>query len=303
METFISIVGSICGSIAGTATENAVGPITQQLSYLFKHRTKFQNLRNKVQELKAARERVEQSVREAKMNGEVIFPDVETWLTVVNEKIFDQAATQLEEYEKKSKRRCFAGCCPDLKSRYQFINRVSYRPPVQAIDINRPVKDYASFESRTGAFNGVMAALKDDNVKKVGMYGMGGVGKTTLVKEVALQAKEKLSFTAVVFVAVTQTPNMLDIQNKIAEKLNLKLDKTDMDVRATRLRQRLKTKKKVLIILDDIWVTLNLEALGVPAADQHNGCKILMTSRSLDVLKSMDALQNLSIETLNEDEA
>ncbi|KAK8576203.1 hypothetical protein V6N13_090680 [Hibiscus sabdariffa] len=109
METFISIVGSICGSITGIATENAVGPITRQLSYLFKHRTKFQNLRNKVQELKAAGERVEQSVREAKMNGEVIFPDVETWLTVVNEKISDQAATQLEEDEEKFKRRCFAG--------------------------------------------------------------------------------------------------------------------------------------------------------------------------------------------------
>ncbi|KAK8494928.1 hypothetical protein V6N11_047925 [Hibiscus sabdariffa] len=324
METFISIVGSICGSITGIATENAVGPITRQLSYLFKHRTKFQNLRNKVQELKAAGERVEQSVREAKMNGEVIFPDVETWLTVVNEKISDQAATQLEEDEEKFKRRCFAGCCPDLKLRYQhskkaqteadtiaqllnekdqFINRVSYRPSVQAIGINRPVKDYASFESRTGAFNGVMAALKDDNVNKVGIYGMGGVGKTTLVKEIAIQAQEKLSFTAVVFVAVTQAPNMQDIQNKIAEKLNLKIDETDMDVRATRLRQRLKTEKKVFIILDDIWVTLNLEALGVPVADEHNECKILMTSRSLDVLKSMDAPQNLSIETLNEDEA
>ncbi|KAK8502347.1 hypothetical protein V6N12_046133 [Hibiscus sabdariffa] len=76
-----------------------------------------------------------------------------------------------------------------------------------------------------------------------------------------------------------------------------------MDVRATRLRQRLKTEKKILLILDDIWATLNLEALGIPAADEHKGCKILMTSRSLDVLKLMDTPQNLSIETLNEDEA
>ncbi|KAK8502346.1 hypothetical protein V6N12_046132 [Hibiscus sabdariffa] len=236
MDVLISVAGSICGSIAGIATENAVGPIARQLGYLFKHKTKFQNLRTKIQELKAAGERVEQSVREAEMNGEVIFPHVETWLTVVNEKVSNQAATQLEEDEKKSMKRCFAGCCPDLKSRYQhskkaqmkadtiarlldekdrFTNRISYRPSVQEIGINRPVKDYASFESRMGAFNGVIAALKDDNVNKVGVHGMGGVGKTTLVKEIAIQAKEKLFFTAVVFVAVTQTPNMLDIQNRL----------------------------------------------------------------------------------------
>ncbi|KAK8633853.1 hypothetical protein V6N13_014688 [Hibiscus sabdariffa] len=105
MEAPISIVGSICGSIAGIATESAVGPITRQLSYLFKHKTKFQNLRTKVQELKVAAQRVQQSVHQATMNGEEIFDDVEKWLTAVNEKISDQAAAQLEEDEEKSKRR------------------------------------------------------------------------------------------------------------------------------------------------------------------------------------------------------
>ncbi|KAK8633856.1 hypothetical protein V6N13_014691 [Hibiscus sabdariffa] len=105
MEAPISIVGSICGSIADIATENAVGPITRQLSYFFKHKTKFQNLRTKVQELKDAAQRVQQSVHQATMNGEKIFDDVEKWLTAVNEKISDQAAAQLEEDEEKSKRR------------------------------------------------------------------------------------------------------------------------------------------------------------------------------------------------------
>ncbi|KAK9017193.1 hypothetical protein V6N11_079675 [Hibiscus sabdariffa] len=280
MEAPISIVGSICGSIADIATENAVGPITRQLSYFFKHKTKFQNLRTKVQELKDAAQRVQQSVHQATMNGEKIFDDVEKWLTAVNEKISDQAAAQLEEDEEKSKRRCFAGCCPDLKSRDQhskkaqteaktigrllnekdqFINRVSYRPSVQAIIINRPVKEYVSFESRTGAFNGVMAALEDIMSTKLECSGW-------------------------------VTPNMLDIQSKIAEKLNLKFDETNVDVRAVRLHQRLRTEKKVLIILDDIWVTLNLEALGVPSADEHKGCKILMTSRTVAVAKRCGGL-------------
>ncbi|GMI65264.1 hypothetical protein HRI_000195700 [Hibiscus trionum] len=319
VSTVISIVGSICGSVAGKATEYAVDPIAQQFSYLFKHKSKFQNLRCKVGDLKDAGERVKQSVREADRNGEVIFPDVERWLAAVNEKISDEAATQLQEDEEKAMKRCFAGFCPDFKSRYQLSKkaqkeadaiaqllkekdrfvRVSYR----AIGIIRPVKEYEVFESRTGAFNGVMVALEDDSVNIIGVYGMGGVGKTTLVKEVARKAKQNQLFDEVVFVAVTQTPNLLSLQNEIAEKLGMKFEETSMDTRAARLRERLKKEKKVLIILDDIWVPLDLEALGVPAADEHRGCKTLMTSRRLDVLESMNSQQNLSIETLKEDEA
>ncbi|KAK8271594.1 hypothetical protein V6Z11_D11G270800 [Gossypium hirsutum] len=148
-----------------------------------------------------------------------------------------------------------------------------------------------------------MAALEDDNVNVIGVYGMGGVGKTTLVREAARQVKEKKLFDEVVFVAVTQTPNMVNIQDEIAEKLGLKIKERRVDVRAARLHDRLKKIINVLIILDDIWVTLDLEALGIPSIDDHKGCKILMTSRRQEVLKSMGSQKVLPIELLEEDEA
>ncbi|KAK8570807.1 hypothetical protein V6N13_103209 [Hibiscus sabdariffa] len=46
-------------------------PLAQQLSYLFGHKNKFQDLRSKVQDLKDARERVQQSVDSANREGEV----------------------------------------------------------------------------------------------------------------------------------------------------------------------------------------------------------------------------------------
>ncbi|KAE8698142.1 hypothetical protein F3Y22_tig00110602pilonHSYRG00230 [Hibiscus syriacus] len=163
------------------------------------------------------------------------------------------------------------------------FDRISYRPAIERIGIIRPVKEYEAFGSRTGAFNGVMATFEDCNASIIGVQGMGGVGKTTLVKEAARQAKEKQLFDEVVLVAITQTPNRVIIQNEIAEKIGLTITEKSVEVRAARLRERQKKEKKVIIILDDIWVTLDLEALGIPSGDEHKGCKILMTSRRYDL--------------------
>ncbi|XP_039034090.1 disease resistance protein At4g27190-like [Hibiscus syriacus] len=320
----MEVLFAIVGSLAAKAAEYTVDPTARQLGYLFKHKTKFLNLRTKVQDLEGARERVQQSIEAATRKGEVIFEDVQRWLTVADEKISEQAAKQLREDEEKATKRCFAGFCPDFKSRYQLSRKaekevnaiaqlltekdafkdVSYLPAVEVTDIIRPVKEYEAFGSRSFAFDGVMAALEDDTVSKIGVYGMGGVGKTTLVKEVARQAKVKLSFDEVIFVAVTQTPKTVDLQNEIAHQLGMKLDNNpSVDVQAARLCDRLKKAKKVLVILDDIWEEQEVDTLGIPSADQHRGCKILMTSRRLDVLKRMDSHPNIPIETLNEDEA
>ncbi|KAK8570829.1 hypothetical protein V6N13_103228 [Hibiscus sabdariffa] len=101
MDVFVSIVGSLVAK----AAEYIVDPTAQQLSYLFKPRSKFLNLRTKVQELKDARERVQQSVDSANRKGEVIFDDVQRWLTVVDEKISEEAATQLQDDEEKAMKR------------------------------------------------------------------------------------------------------------------------------------------------------------------------------------------------------
>ncbi|WRX16662.1 NB-ARC - like 10 [Theobroma cacao] len=70
------------------------------------------------------------------------------------------------------------------------------------------------------------------------------------------------------------------------------------------IAEKLKKEERIFIILDDIWARLDLEEVGIPFGDQHEGCKILLTSRNRDVLTNeMDAKKAFPIDDLEEIEA
>uniref|UniRef100_A0A2P2M5V7 Uncharacterized protein MANES_07G060500 n=1 Tax=Rhizophora mucronata TaxID=61149 RepID=A0A2P2M5V7_RHIMU len=149
-----------------------------------------------------------------------------------------------------------------------------------------------------------MDALKDPSFNMIGLYGMGGTGKTTLASEVERQARDAKLFDVVVMVTVSEKPQIRKIQGKIADVMGMKLEEETVDGRAYRLHQKLKGKEKILVILDNLWAAIELKAIGIPSGDEHKGCKILLTSRNLDVLTSgMGAQKFFKLEPLSEAEA
>ncbi|KAL4376551.1 hypothetical protein GQ457_02G040100 [Hibiscus cannabinus] len=124
MEAIISIVEAL----ASKAAEYTVEPAARQLGYLFKARSKFQNLRTKVRDLEEARQRLQQSVEAATRNGEVIFDDVQRWLTEVDGKISGQVATQMREDEEKATKRCLGGFAPILSPVTISVRKQTRRP-------------------------------------------------------------------------------------------------------------------------------------------------------------------------------
>ena len=137
----------------------------------------------------------------------------------------------------------------------------------------------------------------------IGVWGMGGVGKTTLMKQVAKQAEEdKLFHKVVMALNISQTPNIPEIQEKNARMLGLKF-KSKED-RAGCLRKMLKKEKKILVILDDIWEKLELGEIGIPYGDDHKECKVLLTSRECRALsKDMRTQKEFHLQHLSEDDA
>ncbi|KAL5823719.1 hypothetical protein ACOSQ4_021619 [Xanthoceras sorbifolium] len=311
-------------AVINVAADQAVRPlvdsIATQLGYIWNYKTNFDNLEKQVQELQGRRDMVQHAVEEAKRNGEEIERQVVNWLDSVN-KMIDEA-TEIVDANKQANMKCFKRLCPDLKKRYQHskkaagkakdvvrlredgkFDKVSYRT-IPKETWHPSNKLYEDFESRRSTVENILNALRNPDTNMVEVYGMGGVGKTTLVKEVGKQAEEQKLFVAVVFVEVSEKPDTRKIQGEIADKLGLEFREETESGRARKLCERLKKESNILLILDNIWKDLDLATIGVPFGNEHRGCKLLLTSRSVNVLSNdMNSSKNFSIGNLNEKEA
>lgn len=99
--------------------------------------------------------------------------------------------------------------------------RFSYNAPPQEI-WSMPTEEHQAFESRTSIVKKIMEELRNPNTNMIGVYGIGGVGKTTLVQEVFRQAtKEELFDDVVIVIDVKQNLDLERIQKEIEEKLAL----------------------------------------------------------------------------------
>ena len=303
-------------SIAAKIAEYMVAPIGQWLCYSFHYNNNIENMKNQVVELENARDRVQHSVDAAIRNGEEIEAVVNTWLTKVD--AIKGKAMEVLEDEEKAKMRSSNGACLNWKLRHQqskkakkivkeideaLINgkfdKISHRPATQGF-VTMRYMHYMNFESRMSTLKGLMEALRDANINMIGVWGMPGAGKTTLVTEVAKQAEEEKLFDDMAMAVVTQSPDLKKIQGEIADMLDLKLDKETEAGRASRLWERLTKDRKVLVILDDVWEKLDLVAIGIP----HNGCKVVLTSRNKDILScEMGTQMDFELNDLSKEEA
>lgn len=111
--------------------------------------------------------------------------------------------------------------------------------------------------------NMIRECLSDDDILSVGIYGMGGVGKTTLVMHIR---NELLTCpnTSVFWVTVSQNFSIHKLQNDIARVLGADLKATDDDrIRAAILAEALGRRNNSVLILDDLWNAFPLESVGI----------------------------------------
>ncbi|XP_044477765.1 uncharacterized protein LOC123205033 isoform X3 [Mangifera indica] len=287
-----------------------IGLIGRQFMYLYNYKTNFDNLEKKAARLKDARDEVKAKVVDAENNVKKIKQTVKNWQRHVDS-ILEETDKLIQE---KSNGSCFnlITCYKNGRKAWKTLNAITELLQEEKTfgEVSLPTtyevvrltnKDYEEFESRRSVFNDVLKELDDPEVGIIGVYGMGGIGKTTLVKEVGHQAKKNQKLDDVVFVEVSDKPDTKKIQDEIATQLRVKLD-TEAE-RVSKLNARLKNGKKVLVILDNIWERLDLEALGIPCGDDRGGCKLLLTARYRNVLWSMDCKKDFSMGVLKEEEA
>nr|XP_011470932.1 PREDICTED: probable disease resistance protein At4g27220 [Fragaria vesca subsp. vesca]XP_011470933.1 PREDICTED: probable disease resistance protein At4g27220 [Fragaria vesca subsp. vesca]XP_011470934.1 PREDICTED: probable disease resistance protein At4g27220 [Fragaria vesca subsp. vesca]XP_011470935.1 PREDICTED: probable disease resistance protein At4g27220 [Fragaria vesca subsp. vesca] len=161
--------------------------------------------------------------------------------------------------------------------------------------------DFQAFEATRQAMNKVMKALIDDKVTYVGVHGMGGVGKTTIVRHVAAQVCKNGTFNHWTMATISQNLDFKKIQGTLAELMGFKLQEETEDGRATRLHKEIMRREKLLIILDDVWVRAELSKIGIPSYMELRKCKskVLLTTRRLNVCQTMKCQEKISLNILS----
>ncbi|XP_048136679.1 uncharacterized protein LOC115734374 [Rhodamnia argentea] len=311
-----AVATSAAESLVSKLVEYLITPIGRQFGYVLCYKSYVEDLQNGVQQLKAARERVHSSVEEAEYDGKLIHTDVENWLKSVKEEI--EKADNLLKRGARANNACFHGWLPNPVVRHPIGRKVKKMTPVirglheesaksnfqkvyyentpigiitATTSAARPVdKKEDVLDSRASITEYVMKAMADDKVRVIGVWGPGGVGKSKLLEDVERRVKQEKLFDVIAVANVLRNPDLKRIQEEIANALGLKLTNDESPPgRADRLSKRLERdpKKKILIILDNLWEKLELKEVGIPCGDDNRarGCKLLLTSRNRDVLR------------------
>ncbi|XP_028766517.1 probable disease resistance protein At1g15890 [Neltuma alba] len=144
---------------------------------------------------------------------------------------------------------------------------------------------------------------KRGGVLRIGVWGMGGEGKTTIMSEIHnCLVKGNSLYNCIIWVVASNDLNK--VQQDIAVKLGLNFNETDdQKARASKLLETFNRRKTFALILDDVWEPFSIEEVGIPVLTTENGCKLVIITRSRIVCRDMEREEDVELKLLLEDEA
>ncbi|KAL3748388.1 hypothetical protein ACJRO7_009603 [Eucalyptus globulus] len=148
----------------------------------------------------------------------------------------------------------------------------------------------------------ILEFLVGNQISRLGIYGMGGVGKTTIMVHIHNKLLEEANYGNVLWITVSQDFNTQRLQDNLWKELGMGiLQENDVKKRATMLCNILKERGKSTIILDDVWERFDVNEVGIPI--KANGLKMVLTTRSFEVCHQMQCQEMIKIEPLSHIEA
>nr|XP_043631578.1 probable disease resistance protein At4g27220 [Erigeron canadensis] len=317
-------MAEIVSAVASKVVESLMVAVKRHLHYMIYSRRYVRELHHAMRELNVERIDVMNRVEENIVRNLQIPVGVHIWL--------EEARSCIEKVENFAS--YDVGSCPSLKMSHKvgktslrmiviikYLMEKSYRfvwsnAPVplgrmysMASSFN-PIRE--DFKSREKPFMEALKALEPNNkFHMVALCGIAGVGKTVMMEKLMQVAKERRMFESIIRVVVGPNTDHFHIQETVAEYLGICLDETARNARADRLRSRFEEisvggRKKILVILDDVWDMVDLNDIGLSLfSSRLEGFKVLLTSRDRRLCSIMGVEQHLiiDVEVLEESEA
>ncbi|ESR40399.1 hypothetical protein CICLE_v10027589mg [Citrus x clementina] len=248
---------------------------------------------------------------------------VQGWLSRV-EKVESRVGKLIRKSPQQVEKICLGGFCSNsCKSSYKFGKKVvkalrlvqSLRKQGDFQDVAQPAPENpvderplpATVVGLQSTFDGVWKCLMEEQMGIVGLYGMGGVGKTTLLTQINNKFLDTPnSFDFVIWIVVSKDLQLAKIQEGIAKKIGLfneSWQSKGLEEKANKIFKIL-SKKKFVLLLDDIWELVDLAQVGLPVSSCASASnKIVFTTREIEVCGQMEAHRSFKVECLGFDDA
>eukprot|EP00250_Pteridium_aquilinum_P022403 c25372_g3_i1 orf=1239-5492(-) len=265
---------------------------------------------------------------------------VETKLVlVVLSKSFLDSPTLLDELDKVSNSSnvvtipIFYGLEPHAVKEFQSgtLRRISRNALQYSIDIDKPtgrepfktlindvfnrfqhnhakvdaVKYPVGLMERQQQVESLISNISDSRVRRVGVVGMGGVGKTTLVKALYNNMHKKFEGSAILLNirAEAQARGLPQLQDLIIKRVvGIPVPMPSNVDEGTILLSQMLAGTNALIILDDVDHQSQLDALVAPLV-LGLGSRVIITSRNRDILEKAEVDKIYDVQLLDESHA
>ncbi|XP_062193249.1 disease resistance protein RPM1-like [Phragmites australis] len=148
--------------------------------------------------------------------------------------------------------------------------------------------------------------LEDCSLRIIAVWGMGGLGKSTLVNNVYKNEALISNFDCHAWVSVSQSCKIIDIWRNMLEVIygNRAFDAGSMDSAGLRVElMKILNKKRFLIILDDVWTAEVLFKIREVLVDNGLGSRIIITTRIEEVASIAEDGCKIKVEPLNDHDA